>query len=283
MNKKFTSRVIKAIFLECVMLIVTITAIGGAVIAHNEFKSTAYTGTKTENEVTSTKSDKIENTTFTIPASTTTTQPTVNEDYEYAYAGFNPQIIDPNVNISKILLNTDYILPDNYKPVLAEAVEGSDVELDARVAPYYQAMYDAAAKEEILLTPYSGYRSLERQKTNFEARISQYMDEGMDKKEATIEAAKVIMLPGSSEHNAGLAMDICSVSDSFENTKEFEWLSENAYKYGFILRYPKDEAKQKITGVVYEPWHYRFVGVEAAKEITQRGITLEEYLGKAKV
>lgn len=275
MNKKFTPRLIKIIFLECVMLILTVTAIGGAVITHNEFKATAYTVSKTENEVSETQSSET--------TTATTTQPAIDTDYEYYYAGFSPVTINPDTNVSKILLNTSNILPENYQPTLAEAVEGSDVMLDYRAAPYYQAMYDAALKDGITLTPVSGYRSVERQKQNFENRIEQYMNDGLDKKEATIEAAKIIMLPGSSEHNAGLAMDICSLSESFEDTEEFEWLSENAPSYGFILRYPKDEIRQKITGVVYEPWHYRFVGVDAAKEITQRGITLEEYLGKAKV
>jgi D-alanyl-D-alanine carboxypeptidase len=89
------------------------------------------------------------------------------------------------------------------------------------------------------------------------------------------------MVPGSSEHNAGLAMDICSLAQSFENYDEFKWLDEHAAEYGFILRYPKDEESKAITGVIYEPWHYRFVGVETAKEIKARGITLEEYLGLA--
>lgn len=275
MNKKFTPKLIRLIFFECIMLIITISVIGGAVITHNEFKVTAYNDTKTENEVTTAMPE--------AETTVTTTQPAVDTDYEYYYAGFSPVKINPNVNVSNILLNKDNILPDNYTPTLAEAVKGSDVELDYRAAPYYQAMYDAALKDGITLTPVSGYRSVNRQKQNFENRITQYMNNGLDKKDATIETAKVIMLPGASEHNAGLAMDICSLSESFEDTDEFAWLSENAADYGFILRYPKDEVRQKITGVIYEPWHYRYVGVDAAKEIKQRGITLEEYLGKAKL
>ena len=142
-------------------------------------------------------------------------------------------------------------------------------------------MYDAALADGITLTPVSGYRSYERQQRNFENRIKENMDAGMDKTEATKSAATVIMVPGSSEHNAGLAMDICSLAQSFENYDEFEWLDQHAAEYGFILRYPKDEKSRNITGVIYEPWHYRFVGIETAKEIKERGITLEEYLGLA--
>ena len=85
------------------------------------------------------------------------------------------------------------------------------------------------------------------------------------------------MPPGSSEHNLGYAMDIVCVEEWFENTEEFRWLTENAADYGFIMRYPKD--KQDITKVIYEPWHWRYVGVEAAKEMKEKNLTLEEYLG----
>ena len=97
-------------------------------------------------------------------------------------------------------------------------------------------------------------------------------------KEKNLPAATEVMIPGGSEHNAGLAMDICSLSESFEDTDEAAWLRENAADFGFILRYPKDAKSRAITKVIYEPWHYRFVGVETAKDITAKGVTLEEYL-----
>ena len=112
-----------------------------------------------------------------------------------------------------------------------------------------------------------------------QSRIDMYMGQGMTQAEATVEASKVILPPGTSEHNAGLAMDIICVLDSFENTQHYAWLCENAQDYGFILRYPKD--KQDITKIVYEPWHWRYVGVEAAKAMKQSGQCLEEYLGIA--
>ena len=279
MNKKITPQVIKTMLLQALIAVVAITAIGAAATIHSEFKNTGSKKEETSESTEVKTENKTEAGKTEAPTERTTESTTLNPDYAYAYAGFNPKTTDMSVGVEKIIVNGEYQLPENYKPTLAEAVKGSGVYLDYRVAGYYQAMYDAAKADGITLTPVSGYRTYERQKNNFEARIQQYMDEGMDKKEATIEAAKIIMLPGASEHNAGLAMDICSLSDSFENTEEYEWLSQHATDYGFILRYPKAEDKRAITKVTYEPWHYRYVGIEAAKEITRRGITLEEYLG----
>lgn len=286
-----TAKVIRTIVIQAVLIIITITVVGGAVITHQQYKNTPDPDSTTSDVQDSPSSSEVTNTQSTAsstsqqstsPDDTTASQPTVDSDkYPYAYAGFTPETTDVNADISKIIVNGKYSLPKGYKPTLAEAVKGSGVMLDYRVAPYYQAMYDAAKADGITLTPVSGYRSYERQTNNFENRIAENMQKGMDKKEATIAAATVIMVPGSSEHNAGLAMDIGSLSESFENTKEFEWLSENAANYGFILRYPKDAKSREITGVIYEPWHYRFVGVDTAKDIKAKGVTLEEYLGKA--
>ena len=218
----------------------------------------------------------------TTVAPKTTTQKAAS-DYEYAYAGFNPQLADLNVSDWRlILVNRDYILPEGFEPPeLVHSVKGdSDSKLlDSRVAPHYNEMYLAAQKDGIDLYTVSGYRSYSRQKTNFENKISTYMDKGMSRTKATQEAATIILPPGTSEHNLGFAMDICSLEQSFENSKAFAWLKENAEDYGFILRYPKD--KQDVTKIIYEPWHWRYVGVENAKAINASGKCLEEYLGKA--
>ncbi|MBR2869076.1 MAG: M15 family metallopeptidase [Clostridia bacterium] len=212
----------------------------------------------------------------------TTSKPADNSEYAYAYAGFSPAYADMNVADWKlILVNRDYILPDGYKPKLENAVDDGygDIYLDERVAPHYNRMYEAAYKDGIHLAPISGYRSVDRQKRNFENKIDYYMDKGYSKVEATQKAATIILPPGTSEHNAGLAMDICSLEQNFEDTKEFRWLCENAADYGFILRYPED--KQDITKIIYEPWHWRYVGVDAAREMKASGECLEEYLGLA--
>lgn len=204
-------------------------------------------------------------------------------EYAYAYAGFSPKLAKINEDEWYLLLvNRDYILPDDYTVKTAKTVidiyGGYDRGyLDYRVAPHFIEMYNAALEDGLKLSPLSGYRSVERQKNNFENLIRDYMNKGYSKAQATVLASEIILPPSTSEHNAGLAMDILSLEESFENSDEFAWLQEHAADYGFILRYPKD--KQKITKITYEPWHWRYVGVKAAKEMKASGECLEEYLG----
>lgn len=287
MNKKITPHTIKIIAIQCAILIVAITILGAAVNVHNEYKGTgavqAVQGEVVTESGESAMNNSVKEETTENKTEQSTTASEANKDYEYAYAGFTPRTVTltGETPLSQILLNGDYVLPEGYEPTLAEAVKGSGVYLDYRVAPFYQAMYDAAAEDGIILYPVSGYRSYDLQTQNFENHISEIMNnDGLDRTEATVKAATTIMIPGGSEHNAGLAMDICSLSESFEDTEEFAWLSENAADYGFIMRYPKDEEARAVTKVTYEPWHYRFVGVDTAKDIKSKGVTLEEYLGQ---
>lgn len=274
------------IVIQSFILIIAVTTVGAAVNVHNEYKNTG----KVQNEITTIPGVTTTNNSEEMSKNEETTaaaspeKTTVNSNYEYAYAGFTPKTISINADtpLSKVLLNGSNVLPKGYEPTLAEAVKGSGVYLNYRVAPFYQAMYDKALEDGITLNPISGYRSYELQTKNFENSIDDIMEnQGLDRTKATVKAATEIMIPGGSEHNAGLAMDIGSLSESFEDTDEFAWLSENAADYGFILRYPKDEKSRGITKVIYEPWHYRFVGVETAKDIKNKGVTLEEYLGAA--
>lgn len=184
--------------------------------------------------------------------------------------------IDPN-KWYLTLVSVKYRLPENYDPDISYPVKGIDRPLDARVTPHYVEMYNAARADGCTLTPYSGWRSISRQKSNYENKVSTYMKEGNSRTKAEQLAAEWILPPGASEHNMGLAMDIVNTQESFENTKEFKWLQEHAADYGFILRYPKD--KVSITKVAYEPWHWRYVGVEDARKIKASGKCLEEYLG----
>lgn len=204
-------------------------------------------------------------------------------DYEYAYAGYQPYYADTSVPWNLILVNRDYILPDDFADTLKlayiESYDDNPQKMDYRAAPHYNEMFKAAVKDGIYLYAISGYRSVTRQRNNFERKIQYYRDQGYSKVEATQMAARIILPPGTSEHNAGLAVDILSLEQSFENTKEFRWLNQHAHEYGFILRYPKD--KQDVTKIIYEPWHYRYVGVETAKAIKASGQCYEEYLGMA--
>lgn len=192
----------------------------------------------------------------------------------------NPVTVSPDGdNWELTLVNLQYRLSEDYKPTLQAAVEGSSVQLDARVAPFYAEMYAAAKADGCTLTPYSGYRTYARQQENFDRKVAYYVSQGLSEAEATAQTQTRILPAGASEHNMGFAMDIVSASADFISTKEFSWLSAHAHEYGFILRYP--ENKTEITGVMYEPWHWRFVGKEAAAEMQKRGQCLEEYLGVA--
>lgn len=186
-------------------------------------------------------------------------------------------IVDPEAgNLYLVVVNAKRAMKEDYKPVLTEIFD-TGYYMQEGVTPYYEQMYTAAKKDGIILTPYSGYRSYERQKNNYINLTKKYMSQyNLSEEDAARKAATVILPPGTSEHNLGLAMDICNTRDDFANTKEYKWLTENAHKYGFILRYTAD--KQDITGIVPEPWHWRFVGVEYAEKIKNSGLCLEEYL-----
>ena len=160
-------------------------------------------------------------------------------------------------------------------------VAGSGELMDSRAARAYEEMYDAAAEDGIYLTPCSGYRSYSTQKRLYNEFFYEYINQGYSESEAHDLTSKRRNPPGSSEHNIGICMDIICASSSanFQNTKAYAWLTENAADYGFILRYPED--KVSVTGVKFEPWHWRYVGVENAAAIRNSGLCLEEYLGLA--
>ena len=131
------------------------------------------------------------------------------------------------------------------------------------------SMFNDAKEKNLKLIISSGYRSFQEQKETYDSYVDRY---------GIKQADKLAARPGYSEHETGLALDITTgnaTKDTFESTEEFKWLVDNSYKYGFILRYPKD--KQDITGFDYEPWHYRYVGIETAKKIHELDITFDEY------
>jgi D-alanyl-D-alanine carboxypeptidase len=141
-------------------------------------------------------------------------------------------------------------------------------------------MMDDARAEGLEPLICSSYRTQEKQQELYDKKVNYYLEQGYEESVSKALAAEVVTYPGMSEHQLGLAVDICSVSNqeldsSQEDTATQQWLMENCYKYGYILRYPKD--KVDITGISYEPWHYRYVGKEAAQEIYDKGLCLEEY------
>lgn len=185
-----------------------------------------------------------------------------------------------------ILVNKDNLLNNNYEPVeLTTTNEG--VQIDSRIYESYLKMTKDAQEDGAPFWATSGYRSYKSQMTLYEQQIDIVMEQNPNytKKQAENEASNTVTIPGASEHQTGLAIDIVSneynqLEEAAENTKAGKWLMENCYKYGFILRYPK--GKEDITKIIYEPWHYRYVGVEAATEIMLSGITLEEYIANIK-
>ena len=163
-------------------------------------------------------------------------------------------------------LDADYVpddLVDLYVNRHSFRLASSEIYLTRECYTAAQQMFAAAEADNVngfIIT--SGYRSYERQKEIY------------DSSEPGLAQA-----PGCSEHQTGLAFDVtCETGDGFENTEQYAWLNAHAHEYGFIQRYPPN--KSDITGISYEPWHYRYVGVKAANDIRDRGITLEEYIGK---
>ncbi len=169
----------------------------------------------------------------------------------------------------------------------------ADYGYEDHLTDYGNGMFDARAAEALRdmlaagkdygLRPVSLFRAYELQVTLFNNEVAEWKEAGYSQTEAEQKASTEVARPGTSEHHLGLAADILSdgvysLEETFENTAAFTWLKEHCAEYGFILRYPKE--KEDITGVIYEPWHYRYVGVEAATEIMSRGICLEEYLAE---
>mgnify|MGYP003304389428 FL=1 len=173
-----------------------------------------------------------------------------------------------------IVVNAWNELPEDYSVELTELSNGQKV--DSRIYPYLQEMFDAARAEGIYPIVREGYRTAEEQQEILDEKIQIYINQGYSQSRAERTAKEWVALPGTSEHQLGIAVDINADKSMCSNEEVYAWLAENAYKYGFILRYPP--GKQEITGTSYEPWHYRYVGVDAAKEIYEQGICLEEYM-----
>lgn len=173
-------------------------------------------------------------------------------------------------------------LPDDYDyeadlvEIPQKYLKGSLNQIKKNVWVYLKAMLDDARKDGVDIGVWSPYRSYNTQKWLFEKQVKKQINNGVPESQAEDKAATIVARPGTSEHNTGLALDINCANDSFENTKAFEWLKENAEDYGFVMRYSKE--KQSLTGVIHESWHWRFVGIKVAKEMNELGMCLEEYV-----
>ena len=175
-----------------------------------------------------------------------------------------------------VLVNGDYAIPKGHAPTLLTLSNGQQV--DERIYPDLQRMFDDARAAGLSPFVRAGYRTEAEQEQIMESKVDELLRQGWPEKAARKEARRTAAKPGHSEHQLGLAVDINSQTEGGELAL-YDWLAENAWRYDFILRYP--QGGEDVTGIDYEPWHYRYVGADAARAIYEQGCTLEEYLGVA--
>lgn len=198
---------------------------------------------------------------------------------DYLINRHTPDVDVPMGDWAAVFVNSTHLLPDGFEVKLSD-FEGGQV--DARILDICEAMFADAKADGIDFKLVDAYRSYETQNAQYQKKVNSYIAKGYNREDAEVKAATITARPNTSEHQTGLALDIVTPSYSkrdkgFANTDVFKWLNANAQDYGFTLRYKQD--KQEFTKVIYEPWHWRFVGVEAAKAMKQSGECLEEYMG----
>ena len=176
-----------------------------------------------------------------------------------------------------ILVNQDHAIPDNWSQELTTLSNGTQV--DSRIYPELQQMFDDMRAQGVYPVVASGYRSAEKQQSLMDDKIQEFEDQGESPTQAQADAKLWVNPVGYSEHQTGLALDVIAPGgtlNGFKNTQQFVWMRDNAHRFGFILRY--GDGMEYITGYKFEPWHYRYVGREHAEVIRREGLTLEEYL-----
>ncbi|MCI9239426.1 MAG: M15 family metallopeptidase [Dorea sp.] len=202
---------------------------------------------------------------------------TVAETEEPSHTGYEAENYSPQVSGTQdmpwylTLINKENYIPGDYKPELVELKGGECV--DKRIYDPLTEMLEAAKEGNLDQLPevVSGYRTSDKQQKIYDEKIEKYKKEGYSEDEARELAKQWVAVPGYSEHQLGIAVDINGATYDV-----YSWLQENSYRYGFIFRYPGD--KTEMTGIAEEVWHYRYVGVEAATEMYEKGLCLEEYL-----
>ena len=222
-------------------------------------------------------------TTTTLPTTTTTTTTTTKPVTTTPVITFPsiPVINTDSIEWYLILANGENKLPDDFQVstrLIDYGLGTYPFALDVRIADIWEQMCEDAHADGVTnyMWVISAYRSVELQTESFSNSVYSFLNQGYSMDDAMALTSKSYMYPGCSDHNLGLAVDIGTTNASvFENSEAFAWLMEHAEDYGFVLRYPKD--KVDITKVKYEPWHWRYVGIDAAKEMNELGMCLEEY------
>ncbi len=275
MNKRQKAILKRNIFLALcaviVLALVTLVVYIVSVVGGDNDSSSSQQSEQSSSIVSSENSESIISSSSVISSSSESTSSEENTPHglDASYSnltlvnGWNP-------------LPEDYDYESNLTTIPQKYIKGSLTEIDKDIWPYLKAMLDDARGEGIDIGVWSPYRSYATQKMLFERQVKKQIENGVPKSEAEDKAATVVARPGTSEHNTGLALDINCANSSFEDTKAYKWLTKNAEDYGFIMRYSED--KQEKTGVIHESWHWRFVGIKAAKEINELQMCLEEYV-----
>ncbi len=251
---------------------------------------TNNTSPTTATEATTTVTTTVPTTILTtVTTTTTTTVTTITTTTAATKVNAAPSptkpaaVLDPAYE-RLLLVNATHTLTKDYDSqvelveIPKKYINGSLRQIDKHIYPYVEAMIEAAKRDGVTLYVRSPFRSYNTQTTLFNNKVNNVIKAGTPKENAEAVAARSVARPGTSEHQTGLAIDFNTASSKFENTPAHKWMVKNAENYGFILRYPKD--KTDITGIIYEPWHWRFVGINTAKEINRLGLTLEEYVDR---
>lgn len=188
---------------------------------------------------------------------------------------FCKTLYERNGQKNLILVNVENPLPEEYSVDLSEIAEG--VMVADRIEEQLVKMIQDAEDDGVYLKIVSGYRTMEEQHQLYADEIQLFLDDGYTKMDAENMAKQWVAVPGTSEHQTGLAVDINAIEDKSKREEVYIWLAYHAQEYGFIRRYPPD--KVDITGIANEPWHYRYVGKKAAIEMKNENKCLEEYIG----
>lgn len=236
--------------------------------------SVRYAGVKNNSSDVESKNSGISSVVSGVPSDTAQSNDNSSADAMKAELDkWYMKLVNPDVSVTSDFINSVDLTEINERYTSGSQ---SSKYLDSRIVDSFEKMCKDAARDGVTLISVSSYRTYSYQQNLYNNRVRRCINEGLSEADAKKKAATIVALPGTSEHHLGLAIDINSVEESFENTDAFRWLQKNAENYGFIMRYAKD--KQNITKIIYEPWHYRYVGVEHAKAMNDLGMCLEEYV-----
>ncbi|MBK1813671.1 M15 family metallopeptidase [Clostridium sp. YIM B02505] len=278
-NKKTTSIIKKIIFLYTFIFTMSVV-LSASIISINKSKKSTQIMTNKENIPSQ---DSTENISINSGNNISETKQNVDSNDD-GKGKLTSEIVNKisSKDYRLLLVNKDYPLDNTYKPdnlvipkvKMMGSVSNENRKLKKEAAEALEDLFNDAKREKINLIFVSGYRSFESQASVYERKV---------KSDGATEASKYVAKQGSSEHQTGLAVDINSspyydLAEDFEKTKEGKWVAENAFKYGFVIRYLK--GKSDVTGYNYEPWHLRYVGQENAKYMYESNLCLEEYIYK---